>query len=147
MIRKPTAAIELVTVRVVWLEMELYLISRSKDESQFSRLFCTRDLTGTEYVGVVLPSSNQLWMIRDEFLKSTSLELGVKEIISGSSVASLPQLGVMLVLDHRLGLALYSGLHKVREFQNRSLHGCLKVPEIFGTMFCARLTAVMIAGV
>ena len=65
-------------------------------------------------MGVVFPSSNQLWMIHDDAMKGDSPELGRVEQLVGGHAVSLSQLGVMLVLDLQQGLALYSGCRKVR---------------------------------
>ncbi len=65
-------------------------------------------------MGVVLPSSNQLWLIRDDVMKGDSPELeGVVERLTGSHAVSLSRQGVLLVLDPQQGLVLYSGSHKV----------------------------------
>lgn len=84
------------------------------EQSKASALFCTCDLTGARYMGVVHAPSNQLWIVSDgDFTEGDSPAGGVVVKVEGTHVSSFPKLGVMLVLDPQQGLTLYSGSQKV----------------------------------
>lgn len=90
--------------------------SPNKEHHQATSIFCTSDLVGRHYVGVVLASRNQLWMIScsDDVAKGKPQQLVSMATIAGCrEAAPLSRLSMMLVLDDMGGLSLYSGLHKV----------------------------------
>ena len=97
----------------------LFLLrSLDKVHHQASSIFCTQDLIGGRYVGVVLASLKQLWMITcsDDVTGGKPLRLASMTTISGCLKAiSLSHLSMMLVLTEGGGVVLYSGLVKVGE--------------------------------
>lgn len=84
----------------------------SVEHSTANSMFYTRDLLGCGYVGVVISSVNQLWLIRCT-KEVKSLQLVSMETISGVQAVSMLSLCMMLVLDNAGALLVYSGPVKV----------------------------------
>jgi hypothetical protein len=85
------------------------------------------DLIGCRYVGVVLSSARQLWLItcEEESKERKSLRLVSMATIGGCVEATpLSHLSMMLVLDEVGALVLYSGLVKVQT----TLHTTCSIP-------------------
>lgn len=104
-----------VVEEVVFLCLPLH---RSQDEvhHRATSIFCTQDLIGGCYVGVVLASLKHLWMITcgNDVTEGKPLRLVSMTTITGCLEAvALSQLSMMLVLAEGEGVVLYSGLVKV----------------------------------
>lgn len=99
-----------------------YLADRSSSEEHEQRaasMLHTCDLMGLCYVGVVVPSLNQITMLTtssDDATKGKPPSFGSEvTVLSGSEAIALPSLSMLLVLDlTQTSLILYSGVVKVR---------------------------------
>ena len=86
------------------------VVARLPEHHPATSMFCTRDLIGCDYVGVVHNASNRLWMIQ---CNGDTLQSVTMDTVPGCLAALPLSVRVMIVLDVE-GLILYSGVTKVR---------------------------------
>ena len=78
-------------------------------------LFHTSDFMGSHYVGVVMPSLNQIWMlIGDNIVEGQPLSLGDVTVLPGMQAVPMTTVSMILVLESSERLVVYSGVTKVK---------------------------------
>ncbi|KAH0560894.1 anaphase-promoting complex subunit 1 [Cotesia glomerata] len=93
----------------VWTEAAFKEVDRAADKA--SKVFLTTDLVGQSYLGYLVPSKTQLFIVRMEKTnKQQQIIFGMSTSIIAKDAVSLSSLNMIAIIDSSNGVTLYSGV-------------------------------------
>ncbi|XP_057330298.1 anaphase-promoting complex subunit 1 [Microplitis mediator] len=93
----------------VWTETTSKEIDRAADKA--SKVFLTTDLVGQSYLGYLVPSKTQLFLVRMEKTnKQQQIIFGMSTSIAAKDAVTLTALNMIATIDLSDGVTLYSGV-------------------------------------
>ncbi|XP_063980252.1 anaphase-promoting complex subunit 1 [Diachasmimorpha longicaudata] len=103
-------------------------VSKEMPSGKASKVLLTSDLVGQGYLGYLVPSRSQLFLVRIEKTnKQQQIIFGMMSSIVAKDAVNLPSISMIAILDLSYGVTLYSGVTCVGKVHIPSLHpsiGC-----------------------